>query len=472
MVQNNTGADPDIEVVNGITHYRCGTLSYTKAGLINLFIWMLWGDFCYVLMEMLIPTLLPIVLKQHNASNFVIGLLVGSIPAFLDIFLCPIISTASDRTRSRFGRRIPYILFTAPFVVIFLVLTGWSDHIGKWLHTMPFGPTGTVAGTVIVLLAIFAVGFQLFNMFVGSVFYYIFADVVPKPFIGRFMALFRLIGTAAGFVFKYWIMPLADTSSNMPWIFTGVAGIYLFGCVAMCLMVKEGQYPPPPVMEERGFRRMIKEISGYFRDCFSIPYYMVLFLALAFNTTSNTCRVMFNLLFAQHDLKLTAGEFGKITGIVSLVMLATYIPLGWLVDKFHPLRIFIIGAVLIIAANIFGYFFCYDYTSFYVVCFLVSSTYVLQNASELPLTVRLYPKEQYGQFCSAAVVIRSVILIAANAGAGAFIDLCGYRALFIWDFVFTIIAVILLLIVYKMWKNYGGDKAYVAPMRQGTVVAE
>ena len=454
-----------MEVVNGRKIYHCGTLSYTKFGLVNLFIWMLWGDFCYTLMELLIPTLLPLLLKQHQASNLVIGLLVGSIPAFLDFFLCPIISTASDRTRSRWGRRIPYMLFTAPFVVLFLLLTGWSDSIGIFLHRLSFGESGNPAITIIVLLAIFSVGFQLFNMFVGSVFYYIFADVVPKPFIGRFMALFRLIGTAAGVVFRYWILPLADVPSYMPWIFTGVALVYLVGCATMCLLVKEGEYPPPPPVTTRGVKRMWDELAGYFRDCFSIPYYLILFTALALNTTSNTCRIMFNLLFAQHDLGLTAGDFGRITGTISLLMLALYIPLGWLVDKFHPLRIFIIGALLIIAANVFGYFWCYDYISFYIVCFLVSCTYMLQNSSELPLTVRLYPPEQYGQFCSAAVMVRSVMLIVANTGAGAFIDLFGYRALFIWDFAFTIFATVLLIIVFKMWKNYGGDSSYKAPLR-------
>lgn len=454
----------DVVIVNGETRYLCGTLSYTKLGLVNLFVWMLWGDFCYTLMAIVTPTLLPLMLKQHKASNFVIGLLVGSIPAVLDFVLCPIISTASDRTRSKYGRRIPYMLFTCPFVVLFLVLTGWSDAIGAWLHTLPFGPSGTVAATVIVLLAIFSVGFQLFNNFVGSVFYYIFSDVVPKPFIGRFMALFRLIGTGATIFFRWHLLPLADFPEYMPWIFTIVACVYLVGCLAMCVMVKEGEYPPPPPMEERGIKRMFKEIKVYIRDCFSIPYYMILFTALAINTTSNVCRTMFNLLFAKNDLGLTAGDFGRITSVVSLFMLAAYIPLGWLVDKFHPLRVFISGALLIIAANVFGYFWCCDYASFYVVCFLISGTYVLQSASELPLTVRMYPTEKYGQFCSAAVIVRSVTLIVANAGAGAFIDLCGYRALFVWDFVFTVIATVMLLIVYRMWKGYGGDGDYVAPL--------
>ena len=61
--------------------YRVGTLSYTTFGLVNLFIWMLWGDFCFSMMELLIPNLLPLYLRMHEAPNWLIGLIVGSVPA-------------------------------------------------------------------------------------------------------------------------------------------------------------------------------------------------------------------------------------------------------------------------------------------------------------------------------------------------------------------------------------------------------
>ena len=363
------------------------------------------------------------------------------------------------------GSCIPFVagillIFTCPFVVLFLILTGWSDHIGAFLHNLAFGDSGNPALTIIILLAIFSVGFQLFNMFVSSVFYYIFADVVPKPFVGRFMALFRLVGTAAGFCFQRWLLPFADKHENMPWIFTGVALVYFIGCTSMCLRVKEGEYPPPEKYVRKSVFGVIKE---YFRECFSIPFYVLIFTAIAINTVSNTCRGMFNLLFAKEELGLTIANYGYITSTVSIVMLLTYIPLGYIVDKFHPLRIYLIGGIMVILANVFGYFWCYDFNSFMVVCFLVSGTYALQGSSFLPLTVRLYPEAQYGQFCSAAVIVRSTTLIIANVGAGACIDHFGYRFIFVWDFIFTIIATILLVIVYRMWKNYGGDKNYVAP---------
>lgn len=443
--------------------WKCGTLTYTRFGLINLFLWMLWGDFCYTMMEQLTPTLLPIVLNYHNASNLTIGLLVGSIPAILNFIINPIVSTSSDRTRSRWGRRIPYLLFSSPLVVLFLILVGWADQIGAYVCQLVHGENPALV--IIALLAVFSVGFQVFNLFVASVFFYIFADVVPKELVGRFMALFRLVGTGAGIVFSRYIVPLADVKEYIPWIFTGVALIYLVSFTSMCLMVKEGEYPPPEKITQPSVFGMIKK---YIRECFSIRFYLFLFTGLAINNVSNCCRVMFNLLFAQKDLHLSLEQYGHITSVTMLATMFAYIPLGWLVDKFHPLRIYILGGFLIIAANVFGFFWCYDYNSFYVVSFLITATYVLQSGSGLPLTVRLYPSAQYGQFCSANAMIGSLWLVVANAGGGAFIDCFGYRYIFVWDFIFTIIATGLLLVVYAMWKNYGGDRNYVAPVIQNS----
>jgi len=42
------------------------------------------------------------------------------------------------------------------------------------------------------------VGWQLFNIFVGAVYYYLIVDVVPEPLLGRFYGLFRLFGLAPG----------------------------------------------------------------------------------------------------------------------------------------------------------------------------------------------------------------------------------------------------------------------------------
>ncbi|MBS1369273.1 MAG: MFS transporter [Lentisphaeria bacterium] len=441
--------------------YRCGTLTYTRLGLLNLFIWLLWGDFCFSMMETVSPSLTPLLLKMHNASNLTIGVLMGSIPALLNFIINPIVSTRSDRTRSRWGRRIPYLLFTPPFTALFLILLGWSDQISAFFYGLLWGDGGNPATFTICLIAFFVICYQGFDLFVGSVFYYIFADVVPQQFIGRFMSLFRIAGTLAGMCFNLLVMPYAKT--HMSIIFTVIALIYVLSFTGMCLHVKEGKYPPPSPAPP-GLPAMIR---GYFRDCFSVPFFAILFIGLAFNYVSTVCRGMFNLLFALNDLGLSTAQFGRVGAVGGIVSVVLYLPMGYLVDRFHPLRIYLAGALLVTLVNPFGFFFVHGYGTFMAMGILLAVVYTVQNSSLLPLCVKLYPKEQFGQFCSAAAMVKALLLVAANAAGGWFIDLLGYRWLYVWDFFFTIICFAILLWIYFRWKRLGGDTGYRPPLRSG-----
>src|SRR5687768_17091772 len=102
--------------------FRAGTLTYTRAGLIALFFWLLWGEFCFTLMGFIKPYVLPIQLKSLGATNQAIALFGVTIPNLLSLFIAPIINVRSDRYRSRWGRRIPFLILATPFVSLFLIL--------------------------------------------------------------------------------------------------------------------------------------------------------------------------------------------------------------------------------------------------------------------------------------------------------------------------------------------------------------
>jgi len=72
--------------------YRVGTLTYTRPKLAILFFWLLWGDFCYMLMETVVPSILPLKFADLGASNTVIGVIMMTIPMGLNFFINPIVS--------------------------------------------------------------------------------------------------------------------------------------------------------------------------------------------------------------------------------------------------------------------------------------------------------------------------------------------------------------------------------------------
>ena len=439
--------------------YFAGTLKYTTRSLFLVFFWMLLGGFFFTLMDRLFPVLMPLALKEFDASNRAIGLVVGSIPSVLNMIICPVVSFRSDRTRSRWGRRMPYLIGATPLVTLFLVLIGWAPMLGDAVAgILGHGIAGKTCGYV--LLVAFSIFYQIFYMFVASVYYYLFADVIPEKFMGRFVAGLGLVGNAAYYVFQSWLLGYAD--KYMPWVYTGIAVLYGIFFLMMCLMVREGEYPPVTDVARSG--SWLSSVKVYFTECFSNPFYLFFFLGTALNSVSMVCGNLFNVFFAEKNLGLSLDEFGKINGLVSLISIVLVYPLGLLVDKFHLLRVYICAVLLVVLANVFGYFFTVDKNTYIVTTILLGVVYALQSASYLPLFTALLPRERYGQFCSAQAIFNSILLIIANWGGGLFIDLTGdYRNVYSWDAFFTFAALLAMLMVWRGWKRYGGAAGYQAP---------
>ena len=439
--------------------YTAGTLRYTAGGVFWLFFWMLLGSFVFSMLERIIPILLPLTLNQYGCSNETIGLLVGSLPSALNILVNPAISVRSDRTRTKWGRRLPYLVLATPFAALFLVLIGWAPLLGEMVAGILNGLVPPhVAG--MGLMVLFCVCFQLFYMVVGSVFYYLFADVVPECLMGRFFAFFAMTGSAAAWLFQSFFLKYIETHGHL--LYTAVAVLYGIFFLLMCFRIREGEYPPPETGEKQP--TLIENISSYFRECFSIPYYLWFFAATALNAVSGICGALFGAFFARENLGLTLETFGQINGWGSLLGVLLSFPCGCWADKMHPLRLYIVSVILVIAVNIWGYFGAHGLITYAITSLLLTTVYTIQATCTLPMFAALLPRERYGQFCSAQAIFAAFWLTVANWGGGRFIDMTGdYRDIFLWDIFFTFGALIALIPVYRTWKRCGGRDHYVAP---------
>lgn len=129
--------DPASDVPVAEDKMRVGTLVYTKAGLATLFFWLLWGDFCFTLMEILAPSLLPILLREHNATNSEIALLVGTLASVLTMIMTAIASVKSDRHRGPNGRRIPFLFWPTPLIAILLAAIPFAPEETRFVLSTP-----------------------------------------------------------------------------------------------------------------------------------------------------------------------------------------------------------------------------------------------------------------------------------------------------------------------------------------------
>jgi MFS family permease len=463
------------EIVVDCKVYHCGTLTYTKMGLFALFAWLLWGDFCFTMMESVVPSILPLKLKGLGCSNWLMGLIMTTAPGILNMTVCPYISFKSDRYRSKWGRRIPFIIWTMPFLCCSLTLMGMSDDIcGTLQRNSEFLRQFTPATITIVLIAVFMIMFQFFNMFVGSVFWYLFNDVVPAQFLARFMGTFKIVGTGAGVLYNLFIFQFAE--SHMREIFISAALLYFIGFGMACLMIKEGDYPPPENAKDNSGNG-VKGIKTFFCESFSHKFYWLKFFSTSFAyvaTSIGTFTIFFN-----REMGLSLDQIGKINAVGSIAMMAAMYFMAIFVDRWHPLRITVYGAVFAVLGSamplvwIFvtipgNYFFWLNMGNVLVGSFLTA----LVAVAALPKEMRVFPKSRFGQFCSAQAMLRSTFTVISGILAGLFIDwirnLChgsdyAYRFIFLWTTIFSGVSAIFMVKVYIAWYRLGGDKHFRPP---------
>lgn len=463
--------------------YQAGTLTYTKAGLVMLFVWLLWGDFCFQLMETAVPSTMLLKFKALGAPNALIGTIMGAIPGVINMTLNPVISVRSDRCRSRWGRRIPFILFTLPFLVVCLFGLAFSDNVAAWLRVvfMTYLNKYSAATVSLTVLGGFLALFAFFNTFVNSIFWYLFNDVVPEHLLARFTSWFRLVGMGAGSLYSLFFLKHAGTHSAA--ILSSAALIYFFGFGLMCLRVKEGKYPPPPENIDGG-KGVVSVIKTYGKECMGLVHYWYIFLVVMGMSVIYAGN-MFTLYYNQAT-GLSLDSIGKL-GFVGTLGSLIAVPLsGWLADKYHPIRVVVIGLVLqIIIVVPLSMIWLFWQPAGNVVFYVrlagaaVIGTFgiglpvgTLVQLVEGPLIMRIFPRERYGQFCSAASIFRSISGIVAGMIVGAFLDMltarwgsrAAYCCLPLWFLPAYVMMLFFMIKLYGSWQRYGGDEAYIPPL--------
>lgn len=441
-----------------VKRWTVGTLSYTRRSLGALFFWLLWGDFTLFLRDRAAPPTLQLLLLRYSASNALVGFLLGTLPNLITLFLSPIVSYRSDRHRGRWGRRIPYLFVPTPLAVLSMIGLAFSPPLGRWLHATL--NIGTDNGWILTCFALFWVIFEVSSVICSSVLVGLCNDVVPKPVLGRFFGLFRMVSVGAAIVFNYWLLGQAETWFRH--IFIGLAILYGISFSLMCLKVREGEYPPPPADERTGNFRAAT--ANYLRQCFGQSFYVWFFASVALANMSFTCVVLFTVSYAK-AVKMDMTTYGKYLTAQFIISFLQSYPLGWLSDKIHPLRLIVVSLILYALATLVAFFSITDATTFGVYSVIVGIFAGWWLTAFGPLGPAMLPKMRYAQFASAMTICSSLGSMIVGPACGKFLDLAGndYRYIYLWAAVFAALSLGATLVVYRKFAGLGGPRGYAAP---------
>jgi MFS family permease len=221
-------------------------------------------------------------------------------------------------------------------------------------------------------------------------------------------------------------------------------------------------------------------VKTFAQECFTHRFYWYFFLA-------STCRYLalgittaFVLLRDTNSLGLSLAQLGALTAWTQFVSLLLQYPCGWLADKWNPIRVHVASSFLGIVGTLASCVWLFrdfgvagNLHYYYWISLIFLPINAICNAAELPMYMRVLPKQRYGQFCSANAMIRAFAMIIGSVLLGVLMKMLGdvvhmdawrYRYVIVWILAFQIPSSIFLWFLYREWKARGGNHGYTPPV--------
>lgn len=408
---------PDISESHGPKIFRVGTLKYTQQQLYVLFFWLMWNDF------MITFLLDPVgfggfLQKDHGATNTQIAVF-GVIATIMGVIINPVFSTWSDRTRTPWGRRRPFLLIFTPPLALFIMAMPYMPTLEHYLRRFPalnpyfnalpelqhfllhhpwlhFFAAYVPVDRAVLMIGLSTLAISFFNSIVGTLFSYLYWDVVPQEVLGRWTAMVRVVGCVAGFIWQFCFFGLAD--HHLKALCVGVSifslGVYLLSIV----MVKEGGYPPVDKHKKGG--SFFAPIRAYFVENFSDSYYLWIFAGFGF-ASINWATGNYIGFYLRYNLGLDYEAMSKMNAWPGLIPVLLGYFFGSIADRLHPLRVFIPTYLALGFIYVGAFFFVHDKWSYLIWSCLITIGQFANGITYGALLPQIFPREKFGQFCSA-----------------------------------------------------------------------
>ncbi len=277
----------------------------------------------------------PILLKNYLTSTTLIGVVMTFDNIFGVIFQ-PVFGTLSDKTRTRFGRRMPFILIGIPICAA----------------AFPFIPFTKSLFTLMAVVIVFNFVMSIWRAPVVA----LMPDLTPPPLRSQANGIINFMG-GLGSLFSFFAGGLLFKLGGIPLPFLSSAVLMLLAVIVLKLFVRENV--PPAYNEELGsdvdsnVGEALKDKplykAGIPRVTSKNKSLLFLLFAILFWFTGYNAVETFFSLYVINTLKdssgnlLTAGDASLLLAMFSLSFLFFSIPAGFISQKVGRKRTILIG---------------------------------------------------------------------------------------------------------------------------------
>ncbi len=387
------------------------------------------GFFSVSLVWPLYNNYVPIFLREFFDSQFLINL-VMTLDNLLAVSLIPLIASLSDRTHTRFGRRMPYLMVGIPLAAIsFIFLPNYTSFLSFMLiiTVLNFSMAIFRAPTVALM-----------------------PDITPAPLRSKANGIINFMGGLASVFVLIGGSILYRTNKSLPFIFTAVLMFFALGMLLK--FIKEPKIGEKAAEERISIRASVKAIV---HDADKSTLYILIAIFFWFvgyqaveATFSNYC-VQF--------LGLNEADSGLILGFFALSFLIFSIPSGFIGSKIGKRKAILIGligdTIVFLLLTLIGTLIPFNQVLMMGLMMIGGFFWAMININSYPMVVERTTEEKIGTFTGLYYFSSSLAAITGPLVLGGIIDLTSFVATFIFTASAYLIAFIFILKTKPLMTN-------------------
>ena len=383
--------------------------------------------------------IVPLILTRTFHMNETISGLIMAADNILALFLLPFFGSLSDRTNTKIGKRMPFILFGTGCAMILMNLLPLIENS---YYAAP-STAKTVSFVIVLGLLLIAMGTY------RSPAVALMPDVTPKPLRSKGNAIINLMGAVGGILYlaitsvlysqsRLEAIEAAGGRVNYQPLFMIVSAIMFVSIGVLFLTIKEpkltaenqaleAQHPewnlaiedsaghevlPAPVKRSLGF--LLASIALWFIGYNGVTTWFTTYVSEVMGQGlggASTC-----LLIA------TAGA------------IVSYIPVGQIASKIGRKKTILGGVILLAVCFALGYVLTTAYQSINLIMFvvfaLVGLAWAAINVNSLPMVVEMCRDSDIGKFTGYYYTASMAAQVVTPVMAGTLMRHIDYRVLF------------------------------------------
>ena len=406
------------------------TFSYRKTFLLGF------GFFSISLLWSIYNSYIPIFLKEFSLSSLLVGFIM-TFDNILAIVLQPYIGFLSDQTRTRFGRRMPFIMVGAPIAAVFFLL-------------IPFAKSLNI-GWMITTILIMNLAMAIFRAPVIA----LMPDTVPSQSRSKANGVVNFMGGLGALLAFLVGSKLYEINKSLPFIIGGVA--LVVSCLLVFVFVKEpiaetddSSEKPSKKTAKIGFIEAFKELWTALKELFLSKEKSELWLLLAiflwfcgFNAIET-----FFTSYGKFHLGIEESKASFALGLFSLTFMLFSIPAGFIGTKYGRKKTILAGIVILLIMNgIIGLL--TDFSLIQATLIFGGFGWACININSLPMVVDMVEQEKVGGRTGLYYFFSMLAAVAAPPFVGLLIDHFDYQSMIFFSMGGFVLAFAAMLFVKK-----------------------